>query len=87
MGPRFVTPTEEPELHFLVHHFAEQAATPAPRVALLRDEDPILYFTGSPAYLVISEGSLNVLSSDEFERRLRQELLALGHQRSSRGLN
>jgi len=77
MHRQFVTAAEEPELHFLVHHFARQLRAEAPEVMLLPDDEPVLYSTGMPGYLVISEGSLAQLSSEELERRLVHELRKL----------
>ena len=78
MRQRVISDTNEPELHFLVSHFAEQLRTSTPQAMLLDDDDAIIYSTGSPAYLVISEGSLHQLSTEEFERRIRQEIRFLG---------
>ena len=74
MRQQLISTLNEPELHFLVHHYAEELSTPAPRAMLLDDDDVILYSTGSPACLVISEGCLHLLSDDEFERRIRREI-------------
>lgn len=78
MRHRVISDFNEPELHFLVNHFAEQLRTTAPMAVLLDDDDAVIYTTGSPAYLVISEGSLQRLSNEEFERRIRQEIRFLG---------
>jgi hypothetical protein len=87
MRQEIITPVNEPELHFLVHHFAERAQTIAPQAMLLDDDDPIIYSTASPARLVISEGSLHVWSNEEFERRILSELKILGSQLSSHSIN
>ena len=78
MRQQLITAVNEPELHFLVHHFAEQVKTTAPQAMLLEDDDPIIYSTGSPARLVISEGSLHQLTNEEFERRILTELTIMG---------
>jgi len=87
MRQQLITAVNEPELHFLVNHFAAQANTVPPQAMLLDDDDPIIYSTPSPARLVISEGSLHQLSNEEFERRILQELEMLGSSLSSRSIH
>lgn len=87
MRQQLITPANEPELHFLVNHFAERVQTLAPEALLLEDDDPLIYSTGSPARLVISEGSLHQLSNEEFERRILRELEILGSNLASRSVN
>ena len=87
MRQHLISSANEPELHFLVHHFAEQLDSPAPQAMLLDDDDALIYSTGSPAYLVISEGSLHVLSNEEFERRVLRELRILGAKLSTPSIN
>jgi hypothetical protein len=87
MREQMITAANEPELHFLVNHFAERVCTHAPVAMLLDDDDPIIYSTASPARLVISEGSLHQLSNEEFERRILRELEILGSKLTSRSLN
>jgi hypothetical protein len=83
----FVSESKEPELHFLVNHYAEQCMTPPPRLMLLEDDDALIYSTGSPVCLVISEGCLSQLSCEEFERRLVSALRALAGGRGSLGVH
>lgn len=87
MRQELITQANEPELHFLVNHFAEQVKTATPQAMLLDDDDPIIYSTGSPARLVISEGSLHQLSNEEFESRILRELEILGAQLASRSIH
>jgi hypothetical protein len=87
MRQQVITSVNEPELHFLVNHFAERVKTLAPVAMLIDDDDPIIYSMSSPARLVISEGSLHQLSNEEFERRILKELENLGSNLASSSVN
>jgi hypothetical protein len=87
MRQELITPINEPELHFLVSHFAARVKTSAPLALLLDDDDAIIYSTSSPARLVISEGSLHQLTNEEFERRILRELEIMSSQNASHSIH
>lgn len=74
---KFVSETEEPELHRMVERLARWSDLPKPRVAITDDDTPNAFATGrnpSNSVIAVTKGAKNTLTSDELEGILGHEM-------------
>ncbi|MEM3841545.1 MAG: zinc metalloprotease HtpX, partial [Candidatus Micrarchaeaceae archaeon] len=79
---RYISPEEYPRLHLLVEALSKQAHIPKPRIAIAPSKEPNAFVFGrsrSSATLVVHEGLLPILNSEELKAVIAHEIGHIKH--------